>query len=124
MEHAENIRDVYSAAGLWLKPGGLFAHTIGFNAHDTSGLWNGHWTYSNFAWRIIRGRCSYLINREPHSAHIAALRDNNFGIICDDTYQKANLFERKQLAREFRFLTDRDLITYTAFILGRKKLEL
>ena len=66
-EHVDDLENTYNTLHLWLKPGGLMSHQIDFKSHGTAELWNGHWQYSDWIWKMIRGRRPYLINREPYS---------------------------------------------------------
>lgn len=119
MEHVEDIDKAYGAMNLWLKKEGIFCHAIDFKSHNTAPGWNGHWTCSDIVWKMIRGKCVYLINREPYSRHISSV-NKYFNIICSEKYVNKNNLSRKQLAKKFRNLTDEDMITASAFIAGKK----
>ena len=68
---------------------------------------------------MIRGKCVYLINREPYSRHINSM-SKYFNIICSEKYNNKNNLNRKQLAKKFKNLTDEDLVVASAFIAGKK----
>ena len=74
LEHVDDLRNTYRAMRLWLKPKGFISHQIDFRCHGMDDKWNGHWTYSDFMWKVIRGNRPYLLNREPHSTHIKILK--------------------------------------------------
>jgi len=76
LEHVDNLDSVYQALFHWLKPNGFMSHQIDFKCHGKAEKWNGHWAYSDFVWKVIRGRRSYLLNREPHSVHINLQKRN------------------------------------------------
>ncbi|MCX6786158.1 MAG: class I SAM-dependent methyltransferase [Candidatus Komeilibacteria bacterium] len=120
MEHVDDIDKIYKASSLWLKRGGFTANVTDFRSHETSSLWNGHWTYSDFLWQIIRGKCVYLINREPHSAHLAKLKKYGFKIIREDIFPRESTLSRYQLAGNFKNLSDQDLTTCSSFVLAQK----
>ena len=83
LEHVGDLKSAYSAMYLWLKVNGYMAHTIDFKCHGTADEWNGHWTYSDFVWKLIKGKRPYLLNREPHSKHINTIKNIGFNVICD-----------------------------------------
>lgn len=121
LEHVDDLRNVYKTMYLWLKPNGFISHQIDFKCHGTANQWNGHWTYSDFVWNVIRGKRSYLINRKPHSIHIGILREEKFRIVCDRTIKTTSNIKRNDLARKFKHITDEDLITSGAFIQAVKQ---
>lgn len=69
MEHVDDVERVYRAVYRWLQPGGLASHDIDLTSHGFARGWSGHWTYGPRAWRLIRGRRQYAINRMPASEH-------------------------------------------------------
>ena len=120
LEHVDDLEGTYKAMREWLKPDGYTSHVIGLNSHGISREWNGHWIYSEFVWRLIRGTRPYLLNRAPHSWHVTLLEEEGFEIICDQTYETESNLTLNQLASKFRTMTDQDLITSSAFIQARK----
>src|SRR5439155_1152871 len=76
--HVDDLASSYRAMRLSIKPDGLLSHTIDFRCHSTARVWHGHWRYSDAVWKLIRGRRSYLLNREPYSAHLRLLAANGF----------------------------------------------
>lgn len=120
MEHVGDIRATYQALNKWLRPGGYMSHTIDFRCHKTANHWNGHWGCADLTWRMIVGSRSFLINREPHSAHIAALKDYGLEILQDDRTTNPPGLQRNDLAVRFRGLTDQDLETSTCYIVAQK----
>lgn len=120
MEHVDNLFQVYQTASLWAKKQGVMCHVIDFKSHGTAALWNGHWTYSNIVWKLIRGRCHYFINREPYSAHLK-FTEKFFQIIKTKVYTRPNMLKKSDLSDKFRNLSEIDLTTSEAFIVSQKK---
>ena len=116
MEHVDDLKETYRAMRMWLAPNGLLSHQIDFGCHETADQWNGHWTYSELMWKLMRGRRSYLLNREPHSTHIRLLAEEGFGVWCDDVIRSQSFISREKLAGRFAGLSDDDLNTRGAFI--------
>ena len=116
LEHVEDLEHTYGAMYRWLKPGGIMSHTIDFKCHGLAKEWNGHWTYHDLVWRVIMGNRPWLINRQPHSAHIDAIRKARFQLICDSRVRAESGVQRQQLASRFRSICDDDLTTSVAFI--------
>jgi SAM-dependent methyltransferase len=84
MEHVDDIDGAYAAMRRWLKPQGVMSHRIDYTSHGIARDWYGHWTVSPALWRVVRGHRAYLINRLPHSAHIAAMNNNGFEILASN----------------------------------------
>lgn len=116
LEHVDNLREVYKSMNLWLKPTGFISHQIDFKAHGTALDWNGHWKYSDFKWKLLRGRRSYLLNREPHSTHIAILGEEGFRVVCDQRIHMDSSLAASDLAPRFASMSDDDLTTSGAFV--------
>ena len=94
------------------------SHQIDFKCHRKADTWNGHWTYSDFAWKVVVGRRTYLLNRAPHSQHVALLQRTGFEIVSDTKTRSESILRRSQLADRFRDLSDDDLTTSGAYIVA------
>jgi hypothetical protein len=116
LEHVDDLPGSYRAMRLWIKPDGILSHQIDFRCHNTARAWNGHWRYSDAVWTMIRGRRSYLLNREPYSTHLRLLEENGFAFVGGQTAKAESHIERSALAPRFRRITDQDLITSSALI--------
>ena len=92
------------------------SHVIDYRCHGSADRWNGHWAYSDFIWKMIRGTRPYHLNRQAHSRHLDLLKENGFKIVCDDRITNTSGINRKQLSRKFRNLWDDELATSLAFI--------
>jgi len=120
LEHVDNLPDVYRAMYGWLKPGAYMSHLIDFKCHDTALEWNGHWTYSDLMWKLVRGKDVCLINREPYSSHVALMKESGFNIVGEQFIKRPSKVTRHQLARQFRSIPDSDLETAGALVQAMK----
>ncbi len=121
LEHINELGNTYQALYYWLKPGGFMSHQIDFGCHGTAKVWNGHWAYPDFIWKLIRGKKPYLLNRQPHSVHINLMRKYGFEIVCD-VKNKDNLgIQREYLSKQLKNMGDEDLVIKSAFIQAIKK---
>ncbi len=120
LECVDNLRQAYQLMWAWLKPGAFMSHQIDFKSIGTADEWNGHWTYSDFLWTLIKGRRPYLINREPHFTHIGMMEQIGFKIVNDKKVRTASRITRDQLAKRYRHIPEEDLTTSGAFILAVK----
>jgi SAM-dependent methyltransferase len=118
LQYVPDAATTYRTLFRWLKPGGLISHAIDFRCHGTADEWNGHWTYSDFMWRIVAGKSAYHLNRLPHSVHLNLMRQAGFVIFCDQTTNRPSSLDRARLARRFRDLSPEDLTTSTTFVQG------
>ena len=120
LQHVDDLSSTYISMSNWLKPNGLLSHEIDFKSMGSSDTWYGHWEYSDFEWKIIRGKKLFYINREPHSTHIKFLNRNNFKIVCDHKTIFETKIDRKKLAKRFENLQNEDLTISSAFIQATK----
>lgn len=123
LEHVDNLRETYRVMYLWLSLSGYMSHQIDFRCHETSAVWNGHWTYSDDIWKLIRGKLPYLLNREPHSTHTALLLEEGFSTICNNPTKSESSLALHDLAVKFRDISEADLVTSGAFIQAVKKIH-
>jgi SAM-dependent methyltransferase len=120
LEHVDNLEETYKAMFAWLKAGGYASHVIDFSAHHLSPFWNGHWAYSEFQWRLVRGRREFLLNREPLSSHIAHAKTVGFRILAIDTLRGHDGLERQDLRQRFQQLDGDDMETRGAMLVLQK----
>jgi predicted SAM-dependent methyltransferase len=121
LEHVDDLTHTYKSLYRWLKPSGFMSHQIDFKCHGTARKWNGHWAYSDFVWGLIKGKKSYLLNREPLSRHIILMQKIGFDIICNIKIKDTTGIQRKELSSKFINMSDDDLTTIGAFIQALKK---
>jgi hypothetical protein len=122
LEYVDDLVGCYRAMHAWLAPGGIMSHQIDFSAHQTSHWWDGHWTYSDRLWGLMRGRRPFWLNREPCSVHLQILRQLGFEVLCTLRTVRKPEVSREALTERFRDLSSEDLSTRGAFILARKLL--
>jgi hypothetical protein len=120
LEHVDDAAKVYDCARLWLRPGGLMSHENDYTSHDLTHHWNGHWTIGDTAWWALRGKRPYLINRLPHSAHVAMLKARGFEIVAElPKVQSADALPQSQFAPAFRSMSATDATTSVVFLVAR-----
>jgi hypothetical protein len=116
LEHVDGLAEVYRAMYAWLKPGGYMSHQIDFKCHESSYEWNGHWTYSDLMWKLVRGKDVWLINRQPYSVHVKLMKSSGFRIVGEQLVTRESRITRGQLAPKFRLIPEQDLCTTDAFV--------
>ncbi len=121
LEHVDNLEFTYQALYRWLKPGGFMSHQIDFTCHGVDSRWNGHWTYSDLAWRLVRGNRPWFLNRQPYSTHTTLLRRGGFTIVNEAVRKDTSGITRAQRAAEFNCFSDDDVITRAAFVQALKR---
>lgn len=121
MEHVDDLLYTYQRLYRWLKPNGFMSHQIDFRSHGTAKEWNGHWGYSDFMWKLVKGRRPYLLNRQPHSIHIEIMKNCGFEVVCDKQVKDFSGIQKSRLATSFMTMSDDDLATSGAFIQAVKK---
>ena len=120
LEHVNDLPQAYEALYCWLKADGLMSHQIDFGCHGTANVWNGHWAYSDYTWRLIKGKRAYLLNREPYSTHRRLLHSAGFRIVCQIKCRDSSGIARARLSSRFRSMPEEDLTTRTIHVLATK----
>ncbi len=120
LEHVDDLVDAYRVMRRWLAPEGFMSHEIDFKSHGWASEWNGHWSYSDTMWKLIRGRDSWFINRVPASAHLELLQQEGYRVIRFDRESRPNQFKRHQLSKRFQQIPNIDLETSEAFLQATK----
>jgi SAM-dependent methyltransferase len=120
LEHIDNLEETYQAMFAWLKPGGYASHVIDFKAHGRSPFWNGHLAYSDWQWKLVRGKREFLLNREPMSTHFAHAKKVGFDVLLSRPDQAANGLEVAALSSRFRNMNAVDTQTSGVLIILRK----
>ncbi len=121
LEYVLPLDSAYTAMAAWLKPGGYSSDAIDFSAMYLSPYWNGHWAYSDWEWRLVRGRRKFFLNREPLSAHLACVEKAGFEILEIDKEQDTAGLDVNDLSARFRHICMEDQQTRGAVIVLRKK---
>ena len=121
MEHVDDPRSLYQEIHRWLRPGGIASHVVDYRCHGTSARWNGHWTYTDAAWRLIRGGRPYLLNRMSHSGHHRLLTESGLDVVTAAQTRADSTLLRAELAPAFRDLSDDDLETAGALFQAVKR---
>ena len=119
LEHVDPLALTYERMHRWLKSGGFISHTIDFRCHSTARDWNGHWTYSDFTWKLIRGGRPYLINRAPCSRHIKLIRRSGFDIVVEQRHFRTSQIDERQFEPRYR-KDSSDLTTSGLFVQASK----
>lgn len=121
LEHVVNLEETYFAMFQWLKPGGYASHVIDFSCHHLSPQWNGHWAYSDWEWRLVKGRREILLNREPLSVHLTHAKKVGFEVVLvKPEYREGNELGPLLLPQRFATLDSDDLRTCGAMVILRK----
>jgi SAM-dependent methyltransferase len=118
LEHIDPLQQAYGAMHLWLKPSGIMSHSIDFRSHGLTTDWNGHWAQSEIAWKLLRGKRPYMINRQPHSFHLKLLREAGFDVLRDEHYKLPSRIKGSMIAGRFSNISDEDLSISETFIVA------
>ena len=120
LEHVEDLRGSYKLLHSWLKPNGFMSHQIDFKCHETADEWNGHWTYSDFVWKLLKGHRRYFLNRATCSMHIELMKEAGFTIVYEKKVKSPSKLNAQNLAYQFRDMPEDDLTTSGVFIQAKK----
>lgn len=126
LQSVDDLESTYRIMYEWMKKNAVMIHSMDFRNLGLAQQWNGHWQYSDFTWKLIRGNRPYLLNREPLSTHVNLLKKTGFSIveiIKKETFysdEHIGSIERKQLAPKFQNMSDEDFRTTSAIIIATK----
>jgi hypothetical protein len=116
LEHVVDLEKTYQSLYSWLSPKGMMSHQIDFESHGISSEWNGYRMYPELLWKIIMGKRSFLINRQPHSVHLEIIRKNGFTVVCDLRFHRNDGISRSRLSRHWEKISEEDLTCAGAYI--------
>lgn len=116
LEHVDDLPGAYKAMRSWLKPGGYVSHVIDFKCHGTADTWDGHWAYSDLMWKVIRGKRTWLINREPKFTHINLMTRFGFSAVDSDEIHREPTIDPSRLAKRFESMPESDRSTSDLFV--------
>jgi hypothetical protein len=122
MQHVPDPGRAYGYVAYMLKPGGFTSHQIDCGCLGMSDIWNGHWAYPAWLWKIALGRKPFLINRLPHSAHLKLMQEAGLALRADLTSVRTDGLPALKLAREFRNLGE-DAQIAGAVLIAQKPFE-
>lgn len=118
LEHVEPLEEAYRVMRSWLKPTGLMSHQIDFKCHGVANEWNGHWAYSDWEWKMIRGRRPFLINRQPLSGHLKAMENAGFKTLFEKKVKTKSSLTSENLSKSFAQISSEDLMTSGAYMIS------
>jgi SAM-dependent methyltransferase len=120
LQSIDELEQAYRTMFKWLKPGGYGSHALALSANQVSHYWNGHWAYSDWEWRIVRGARPFLINREPLSTHLRYAERAGFEIVSVTRRYYTGGLDVSELAPRFQAMDPEDLRTSRAILMLRK----
>jgi len=123
LEHIDDLEGAYEAMYQWLVPGGAISHQIDFKSHNITPEWDGHRQYPDFAWSLVRGARSFLINREPLSVHMRLI-EKWFEIRTLSVIRREPELPESRLAARFRLLSEDDRTASGLFVQAVKRRSL
>jgi hypothetical protein len=121
LECIEDLDETFNAMSKWLKPSGLMSHTIDLKSHSITKSWNGHWTFNDFEWNIVKGGKSFLINRQPFSKYVELNSKYGFKILVKEQVTLENKFKINHISKKFRTLSEEEITTSGLYILSKKE---
>jgi len=116
MEHVEDVDHTYATCRRWLKADGMISHQIDFRSHGTSPTWDGYRAYSEWGWRIVRGRRDYLINRVSDAGHVEAMNRHGLRVVTWIPAMLPPTLRPGGYARRFRELSPESRSTAGVFV--------
>jgi len=122
MDHEKKysvLRESLRAMASWLKPGGVMSHQVDFSCPGGK-TWNHHWAFSDLAWKIIRGRRPYYVNRITQSQYESLLDEVGMDLIAVES-EAAEGLRRSETALRFGDLPASDFKSRAALFIAVKR---
>jgi hypothetical protein len=120
LEHIDDLERAYATLLKWLKPAGYMSHLIDFYSHGLTKEWNGHWALRDVAWRALKGRRPYLINRQPLQEHMRLWGKNNFVTLLEKRNKRFDGLILADFAPRFQAISEEDARLRMVFLVGQK----
>lgn len=122
MEHVLDIHSCYEVMDQWLKPGGVMSHSIDFRCHDTSTVWNGHWFYNPWEWKLVEDEEGPAINRTSYLEHSNKVKRMGYEIIQEIVSERGDGFSYKDYVEKFPNTTreESEITSESIYLLARK----
>jgi hypothetical protein len=121
LQPVDALEQTYISLASSLAPGGFASRAIDFESHSFDREWNGHWTHSDRAWSLIRGRRRYTINRQPLATHLRLIEASGLNVVDVIGASHDSKIARSDLATRFQQLSDDGLHTSSAVIQAVKR---
>lgn len=113
------LKENLQAMASWLKPGGVMSHQVDFSCPGGR-IWNHHWAFSDLAWRIVRGRRPYYVNRVTQSQYESLLDEVGMDLIAVES-EAAEGLRRSETEVRFRGLPASDFKSRAALFVAVKR---
>jgi SAM-dependent methyltransferase len=120
LQHIDEIEPAFSTMVHWLKPGGYVSHIIDYRSLGFTKIWNGHWAFTDWEWKIMVGGRSFSINKKPHSFYVDLFKKNSIELLYIGKDTLPSQLGRNQLAKKYRNISEDDLNTSVGYFVGRK----
>lgn len=124
MQHVPDPGRAYRYMAEMLKPGGFMSHQINYGCHGMADVWNGHWAYPDWLWRLALGRKPFLLNRLYHSLHVALMQEAGFELGAVLTLERTDGLPARKLAGKYRNLGEDAHIAGAVLIAQKSILEI
>lgn len=117
LEHVDRLDDLYGFLGKVLSLQGVMTHLLDFSCHGLTDSWNGHWAIGRAKWTLLRGRRTYLINREPLATHVALLDRHGMRVVETRRHRRVDGILNSSFSLDFRDMSSIDASTHMAFLI-------
>ena len=117
----DDLERLYARFARWVKPGGWMSHQTSFVSCGVTPEWNGHLQFGEAAWKIIRGRRPFFVNRARLSTHLELADRHGFDVIQVLKRSDPGGIDRSHLAPRWRGMSEEDFHCAHAFIIARKR---
>ena len=119
LQYVEDLPQFLAVCAKWLKPGGWMSHHIDMTSMRITREWNGHWSYPEWLWKVVRGNRPFFATRRICSEYLEAFQSSGFRIVKAHRKYADHGISRAAAAADRSHLSDDDFSCTTLFLIGR-----
>lgn len=120
LQYIEDMNFTFDVMKNWLKPKGLMSHSIDLSSIGITKKWNGHWTFNDLEWNVLKNDRQIIINRKPLSYYYKQHENFELKILMCFSTEKENTLNKNNLNSKFKNFSEKDLVTSDVYFLSEK----
>ena len=120
LEYIGELVPAFQKMHVQLNSNGWISHEVDLSCMRTSDRWDGHWSYPNWLWKIMKGKRPFFINRFTCDFYSKELEKSIWRNVKFLSYKKAIQTPKNELAKDYKILEDETLQTASIYFIAQK----
>jgi len=118
LQQVRNLDKTWRDIAAIMSPGGYTTHQFDMTSFGTSKVWNGHWAYPEWAWKLgLAEEKGLYLNRQPFSGHVEHAK-RHARVVWAAGVELDGGLKPSQLAKRWRSLNENDARTHGGFVVA------